>query len=244
MPKGLVQSAPISSRILENERQVSVYTPPGDLPDGGPYPLVVLLDGFDFHRIVDAPTIVDNLVAAHRIRPPVVAMVENATQLSRFTEYMCNPSFADFLADELLPWLRARHDGVAAGASSVVIGGVSAGGLAAAHTAWSRPDAFGAALSMSGAFPYAPIGDSEDEWLTRQIAAADRRAVRWWMNVGVLERHPEAEEQVTMVGSNRHLRTVLVAKGYDTRYTEYSGGHEWLNWQATLPLALEDLLGS
>jgi enterochelin esterase-like enzyme len=243
-PAGSVHSDPMRSRILGNERQVSVYTPPGYRPDGGPYPLVVLLDGFDFHRIVDAPTIVDNLVADHRIAAPVLAMVENATKLSRFDEYMCNASFADCLADELLPWVRARYEAVTAEADSVIVGGVSAGGLAAAHAAWSRPDAFGVVLSMSGAFPFAPAGDAEDEWLARQIAATEPRPVRWWMNVGVLERHPDADEQVTMIGANRHLNTVLGAKGYDTRYSEYSGGHEWLNWQATLPNALQDLLGA
>jgi enterochelin esterase-like enzyme len=204
----------------------------------------VLLDGFDFHRVVDAPTIVDNLVAEQRIRAPVVAMVENATQLSRFEEYMCNASFADFLADELLPWARDRYPAIAPDAGSVIIGGVSAGGLAAAHALWSRPDSFGVALSMSGAFPYTPPGDVEDEWLTRQIATTERRPVRWWMNVGLLERHPDADEQVTMLSSSRHLRTVLAAKGYEVQYSEYSGGHEWVNWQATLPQALEDLLGT
>jgi enterochelin esterase-like enzyme len=219
-----------------------VYTPPGYRPDGGPYPLVVLLDGLDFHRIVDAPTIVDNLVAEQRIRPPVVAMVENATALSRFDEYFCNASFAAFLADELLPWVRGAYDGVASDPGSTIVGGVSAGGIAAAHVAWSRPDAFGTALSMSGAFPYAPTGDVEDEWLARQIAAAERRPVRWWINVGTLECHPDAGEQVTMVSASRHLRTVLSAKGYAVQYSEYSGGHEWVNWQATLPHALTDLL--
>ncbi len=243
VPAGSVHQAAVKSRILENERQVSVYTPPGYQPGSGPYPLVVLLDGLDFQRVVDTPTIVDNLVAAQRIRPPVVAMVENATALSRFDEYFCNASFADFLADELLPWVRRGYDGVASGPGSVIVGGVSAGGIAAAHTAWSRPDAFGTAMSMSGAFPYAPPGDVEDEWLTRQIAAADRRPVRWWMNVGVLECEPSSEAQVTMLGANRHLRTVLGAKGHDVRYSEYSGGHEWLNWQATLPQALIDLIG-
>jgi enterochelin esterase-like enzyme len=47
-----------------------------------------------------------------------------------------------------------------------------------------------------------------------------------------------------MVSSNRHLRTVLEAKGYDTWYSEYSGGHDYAGWQAALPQALMDLLGT
>ena len=244
VPTGSVEREPVESRVLGNERQLSVYTPPGYRPDGGSYPLVVLLDGREFYRVVDAPTIVDNLVAEHRIRPPVLAMVENATELSRFSEYFCNASFAEFLADELLPWVRARYGAVASDAGSVIVGGVSAGGLAAAHAAWSRPDTFGAVLSLSGAFFYAKPGDVEGEWLTRQIAAAERRPVRWWTNVGVLESHPAADAQVTMVGANQHLRTVLAAKGYHTWYSEYSGGHDYASWRAALPQALADLLGT
>jgi enterochelin esterase family protein len=193
VPAGSVVRESVESRVLGNERQVWLYTPPGYRPDGGPYPLVVLLDGRELHRVVEAPTIADNLVAENRIRPPVLAIVENATELSRFTEYFCSDSFTEFLTDELLPWVRARCGAIASDAGSVVIGGVSAGGLASAHAAWSRPDRFGAVVSLSGAFSYAKSGDVEGEWLTRQIAAAERRPVRWWTNVGDLERKPNAD---------------------------------------------------
>lgn len=242
VPSGSVESHRIESRGLGNERGLSVYLPPGYRPDGGPYRLVVLLDGREIRHVLDAPTIVDNLLAEGRIPPVLLAMVENPDELSRLHEYPCNAAFSDFLAGEVLPWVRSRHGGIASEPGSVVVGGVSHGGLAAAHAAWTHPDDFGAVLSLSGSFWYAPDGAVEYEWLTCQIAAGERRPLRWWMNVGTLERQTIADAGVSMVSSNRHLRTVLQAKGYDVAYSEYSGGHDFAGWRAALPGALVELL--
>ncbi|WP_242516330.1 alpha/beta hydrolase [Sorangium cellulosum] len=88
----------------------------------------------------------DNLVAARAIVPPVVAFVRNApsSQIvrTRIAETACNPAFAAMLADELLPMLRARYP-VSADPDRVVLAGDSYTGLAAAHAALERPDAFG-----------------------------------------------------------------------------------------------------
>lgn len=242
VPSGSVVPHRIESRGLGNERGLSVYLPPGYRPDGGPYPLVVLLDGRELHRVVDAPTIVDNLLAEGSIPPPVLAMVENPDELSRLREYACNAAFGDFLAGELLPWLRSHYGGLAPEAKSVVVGGMSFGGLAGAHAGWAHPDAFGAVLSMSGSFWYAPDGEGELEWLTRQVAAGERLPMRWWLSVGTLERQVMEEAGVSMVASNRHLRTVLQVKGCEVHYSEYSGGHDFAGWRAALPTALVDLL--
>jgi enterochelin esterase family protein len=45
-----------------------------------------------------------------------------------------------------------------------------------------------------------------------------------------------------MVHVNRHVRDVLIAKGYDVTYREISGGHDPYNWETALPAALTSLL--
>jgi enterochelin esterase family protein len=41
----------------------------------------------------------------------------------------------------------------------------------------------------------------------------------------------------------RHLRTVLIAKGYDVTYHEAAGGHEWPTFRRSYAKGLETLLG-
>lgn len=45
-----------------------------------------------------------------------------------------------------------------------------------------------------------------------------------------------------MVASNRHLRDVLLARGYDLTYWEFTGVHSDLNWQDRLARGLTTLL--
>jgi enterochelin esterase family protein len=45
------------------------------------------------------------------------------------------------------------------------------------------------------------------------------------------------------VAQNRHLRDVLLAKGYRVSYQEYSGGHSYVSWRGSLADGLVDLAG-
>jgi enterochelin esterase family protein len=42
----------------------------------------------------------------------------------------------------------------------------------------------------------------------------------------------------------RHMRDVLLAKGYEVHYHEFSGAHNPMNWPDSLPLGLMALLGT
>ncbi len=44
--------------------------------------------------------------------------------------------------------------------------------------------------------------------------------------------------------TNRHLRDVLLAKGYEVHYQEFAGGHDYLSWRGTLADGLILLIGN
>ncbi len=234
----------LASEILGNERVVSVYTPPVE----GPHPLVILLDGESWVRVARLPAALHALMAEGAMAPAVVAFVENTAAGDRMGEMSCNPALTRMLTDELLPLLRSRHDLT----GEVLLGGDSLGGMAAVFAAHERPDVFGSVLSISGShwWGYLPEPggwgrDGEPEWLTRQIAAAPPAPTRFWIDVGRLETGASPlSPGVDQRAANRHLRTVLVAKGHDVTYYEAPGGHEFATFRRSAVKGLLTLLGA
>ncbi|MGH3374475.1 MAG: alpha/beta hydrolase-fold protein, partial [Actinoallomurus sp.] len=134
------------SDVLGNERTVAVYTPAGT----GPYPLVVLLDGESWVSVARLHAALARLMGDGTIAPAVVAFVANPAEgmTARMKEMACDPDLTRMLTEELLPLLRSAYDL----SESVIVGGNSLGGLAAAFAALERPDVFGGVLSVSGSF--------------------------------------------------------------------------------------------
>lgn len=231
--RGAVDQHRVASELLGNERLVYTYTPPG-YDAAQAYPLVVCFDGSAFvsDAYVPLPTVLDNLIAEGRI-PPVVAVLPGSLDSeTRMRELVLHQPFVDFLVEELLPWARERLS-FSDDPSQTLVGGVSAGGLAAAHAALRRPDRFGLVLSMSGSFQRPLAGE---------YARADRLPIRFYLDAGRLETSAFFEFG-PLLHANRHLRDVLIAKGYDVTYREFPGGHDFLWWRETVADGLAALLG-
>jgi enterochelin esterase-like enzyme len=110
--------------------------------------LLVVFDGFASLRVIPTPTILDDLLADGRIPPMVGVLIESP---DRNVDLPCSAPFADFLVDELLPWLQ-EHYAVTSDPERVVVAGSSYGGLAAASAGFRHPEVFGTVLSQSGAY--------------------------------------------------------------------------------------------
>jgi enterochelin esterase-like enzyme len=231
-PKGTVAQKKLRSNILNNERTVWVYTPPGFTASGERYPFLVVFDGGVYVNTVPVPVILDNLIAKKRIPPMVAIMIGNASATSRATELPCSDPFADFLAKEAVSWMRDNYHATS-DAARTFIGGSSYGGLASVYAALRHPEIFGNVLSQSGSFWWAPDDDPEAEWLTRQFVASPKLPVRFFLEIGLMEAGPTPHNGPSQVVVNRHMRDVLTAKGYTVRYREFNGGHEYLNWRGS-----------
>lgn len=242
-------------------RDLTVWTPPSAGSDATGLPVVLLLDGEEFAgESFDAVSIFDNLAASGQVRDFIGVLMHNATATSRTSEYPCNQQFADHVADQVLPPLRSEF-GIGERPADVVVGGFSYGGLAADWLALTRPDTFGAALSLSASLWWGkrPTGaapddlsvgrDDRPEWLTRNCpAAADHGTPgpRFWIEVGTLEADPipfaDGSSQLT---ANRAFVNSLQQHGYQVLdYREVSGGHDYLHWRRILPDGLIALLSA
>ncbi|MGH3131360.1 MAG: alpha/beta hydrolase, partial [Gaiellaceae bacterium] len=231
-PAGTTELHRFRSEILDNERRVYVYTPPGFDRAGDAYPLLVVFDGWAYVELIPAPTILDNLIAAGRIPPLVAVLPDSLSQEARDRELPCHPPFVEFLTGELLPWARERWHATDDPARTTVAGS-SYGGLAAAFAALSRPDVFGNVLSQSGSFGWRPDGGDEPDWLIGQFEATERLPLRFSLDAGLLE-EGRPRGWASILEANRRLRGVLEAKGYPVAYAEYAGGHDYICWAGTL----------
>lgn len=239
VPAGSVEEHQFRSAILGNERRVWVYTPAGYGARDAPAHLLVMFDGWSaVHR---QPTFaqLNNLHSSGRIEPTVAVLIDT---VDRPAELGCSGRFTDFLADELLPWI-GKHYSVTRDPRETIVSGGSRGGLAAACASLWRPRVFGNVFSENGQFTW-KAGDSELEeenartdadygWVMGQYAKQPRQPVRLYLSIGRFDRGGD----YPLLLANRHLRDVLLAKGYSVEYWEVSGGHEDVN-----PMLAEMLL--
>ena len=262
--EGRVEKQTIKSAIQKIDRPVSVYTPANYKADGPPNALLILFDGEDLsddgqYRV----TTLNNLIAASKIPPTVAVFVENVPR-RRLVDLVASDEFADFMANELVPWIRSHYN-VTKDPKQTVLTGYSAGGLASAYVALRHPEVFGNVLSQSGAFWWSfehnggvcgsrcpesggRGGDdsrdatTEGNIMVKQILASPKLPLRFYLAVGTFEYDRNGGGGEILEGT-RHLRDVLLAKGYQVHYQQFVGGHDGLSWRGTLADGLIALLG-
>ncbi|MFT4039402.1 MAG: alpha/beta hydrolase-fold protein [Thermomicrobiales bacterium] len=249
VPHGAVTEQRFASARLGNERAIWVYTPPGYAATDTPAHLLVQTDGDECVAAMDLPHVLDNLHAAGAIPPTVAVFVDN---VDRGAELPCNPAFADMVADELIPWMRARYR-IAPSKDAVIMAGQSYGGLAATWAGLTRPDAIGNVIGHSSSFWWSPAAGRDDdklplgvvserEWLIHHVARMNRVPTRFYLAAGALETESDRHE-ASLVNGNRFMHDVMLAKGYDVTYREFPGAHDWFIWGEELGPALIHLLG-
>lgn len=239
---GRIEAHVLFDSSFQRARHVWVYTPPGYDPGRpAPYPLIVAFDGAEYRDTMPLPRILDTLLWAGQAPAFVAVLIDDSSAAVRIAELGNSTRMVEFLAAQLVPWVR-RGWHVTADPHRVMVTGSSAGGLSAAFVAFARPDLFGNVWSQSGAFWRGPEGSNTApwEWLTQEVAASPRKDVRFFLDVGELEDH------ATLGGSgpnfrdaNRRFRDALRAKGYDVTYTEVPGGNhapQW--WRLRLPAGI------
>jgi len=250
IPAGKVDKHKIASDLLKNERNLSVYTPRDYRANARPYALLVLFDEGAYLNNVPTPVILDNLIAAGKIPPMVAVLIANPSQDTRNKELPPNPQFADFLATELLPWIHAHYT-VTSDPKLTTIAGSSYGGIAATYAGLRHSEVFGNVLCQSGSFWWAPDhGASPDSdattetgWLAKEFIKSPKLPLRFWMDAGVFEVDSRGNGGAILEPS-RHMRDVLLAKGYEVHYQQFNSGHDYLNWRGTLADGLIALVGT
>ena len=202
---------------------VYLYQPPVKIP----VPLVVVYDGPDYLKRACLNIIVDNLIAANRIRPFAMAMVQNGGR-ARGLEYSCSDATLGFVFECVIPLAQEHLTLIPPGGEPYGILGASMGGLMALYTGMRMPQVFGKVLSQSGSFT--PL---EHELVVMDlINYVPPPAIDIWMDAGRYE---------WLLDDNRKMFSLLKEKKYKVRYHEFSGGHNYTAWRDDIWRGLEAL---
>jgi enterochelin esterase-like enzyme len=212
---------------LGKRRDLWLYQPP--TPD--PVPLLVVYDGTDYYRRARLNVIVDNLIARQQMAPVAMAMIDHAGEY-RFAEYHA-PEATLFTVARVYEIARTHLNllDISEHHTEYGVMGASLGGLMALYTGVRMPQYVGKVLSQAGGFDICPAPRVES-LMHQLVRLLPTQPLRIWQDCGTLD---------WLLESNRAMRTVLEAKGYDLTYREYNAGHNFTAWRDVLPEALTTL---
>jgi enterochelin esterase-like enzyme len=204
-------------------RSVTLYKPAVKQP----VPLVVVFDGPDYLKRGKLNVIVDNMIAAKRVRPFAMALVQNGGQ-ARGVEYACSEATLAFVFECVIPLAQENLTLTPPGGEPYGVLGASLGGLMAMYTGMRLPQVFGKVLSQSGVFI-----TPEHEFVVVDLARhAPRNDIAIWMDVGRYE---------GLLDGNREMYALLQEKEFNVKYHEFTGGHNYTSWRDDIWRGLEAL---
>lgn len=237
--------------IVPYQRRVTVYVP-SQYVAGTPAPFFVSQDSLGSSMI---PTILDNMIADHRLPAMVAVLIDSggsdAQGSERGLEYdTLSGGYAEFIEYEVLPRISKEYgvtftkdpDG------RMTMGG-SSGAACAFTMAWYHPDLYHRVLSYSGTYvnqqwppdPLTPHGAWE--YHEHLIPQSKRKPIRIWMHVSEQDlryRDPESTLHNWPL-ANVRMAAVLKAKGYHYQFV-FSRDSVHVDGKVvaqTLPSALE-----
>ena len=115
--------------------------------------------------------------------------------------------------------------------------------LGTESSSYRHPETFGNVLSQSGSYWWTPPPDpgkpdtftpgADPGYVGQLFINSPKLPLRFYLDAGSLEWDRDVDGSSILV-TNRHLRDVLRAKGYEVFYQEFQGGHDYLSWRGTI----------
>jgi enterochelin esterase family protein len=235
VPHGAVESVNYYSSSLGRFRRMHIYTPPGYENNQQKYPIFYLLHGAgdsddSWTSVGRANVILDNLIAAGKVKPMVVVMPAGHTSAMsgmRAPAAAGGPPprdefFEDFCND-LMPYAE-KHYRVMTDRSHRAIAGLSMGGAQTLNIAFSHLNEF----AYIGVFSSGILGNAgTSKWETDHSADLDNASLKKglkliWFSTGKDDR---------LITNSRSTVDLLKKHGFDATFQESQGAHTWLNWR-------------
>jgi enterochelin esterase family protein len=225
VPHGAVTYHVYHSDVLQGEREICVYTPPG-FDRGKKYPVLYLLGGsgeLAYSWATDGRVgfMMDNLLAEGKAVPMIIAMPNNQVihrSSANHTE-LSYKLFEEELRKQIVPFVERNYP-VRQDRKGCALAGLSMGGRHAQFVGWKCLDLFASFGILSG-------GDLETEKLSADFLndpQTNRKIDYLFVGQGT---HEEIPGTRTLA-----LRDALVK--HNIKHEYYAGGdgaHDWSTWR-------------
>jgi enterochelin esterase-like enzyme len=235
VPHGTLHRHLYKSTVGDDERNFTVYTPPGyDPASHKRYPVLYLLHGYTDDDTAWAQTgraniILDNLIARGQAKPMIVVMPlgYGDTDVLKFIGKIDeNPiwqknldRFTDSLLDEVMPQVEKEYH-VANGPKNTAIAGLSMGGAESLITGLNHLDRFG----WIGAFSTGGLNDYPTRFPALNFDD-NKKIHSLWIACG----HEDG-----LFKSNRQLCSWLDSKNVQYTWVQMRGIHSYRVWRPFL----------
>lgn len=258
VPHGEVRAVSYYANALKQMRRMQVYTPPGYEQGSARYPVLYLISGGGdddtaWPTIGRAGFILDNLLAAGKIKPMIVVMpnsnltlpgvpavplgaaargLDAAGLAARMaTISKLHDAFGEELLKDVLPLVEQRYR-VLNDAQHRAIAGMAMGGAEALRIAPSHLDmfayigVFSEGLKQGPGAAVAPDFEQRNAAFFSNAARTNEQLKVFWISVG---KNDEAIQD-----GAKMLSDVLNKRGIRHEFHETAGGHTWINWRHNL----------
>ncbi len=252
VPHGDVRSVWYYSTTRKQMRRMHVYTPPGyDPGTATKYPVLYLMHGggdedSSWSTIGRAGFILDNLLAAGKIKPMLVVMPNGSVSLPGVSPLgvpaltpeaqaariagisMLHDAFVEDLLGNIIPTVERRYR-VFTDRSHRAMAGLSMGGAQTLRVAPSRLDLFAYigvfSMGLQTGRDQGVAGDFEQRnaKFFADPAATNRMLKLFWIGVG--------SNDLVVTDGPRKLDQLLTQRGINHQFHQSEGGHTWINWR-------------
>lgn len=256
VPHGEVRAVWYESKTLAGPRRMHVYTPPGYEQSTAKYPVLYLIHGggdddSGWSTIGRAGFILDNLLAAGKIKPMIVVMPngsislpgvpsplaggrattpeQQAARIARISRL--HDAFVSDLLTSIIPYVDSTYR-VLRDREHRAMAGLSMGGAETLRAAPSNLDTFAYIGVFSMGLQLGSNSGVQSDFVERNAAffadpeKTNRMVKLFWIGVGKDDR--------TVTDGPKRLSDTLKQHNIRHEFHETEGGHTWINWRLYL----------
>ena len=238
IPHGALSQRFYYSKVLQKTQRMQIWTPSGFEKIGTKMPVLYLIHGGgdndrSWSEVGCACNILDNLMAAGKIKPMVVVMPDGSIPTNKMLDRPV--LFAKLLMKDIIPFVESNYK-VYTDSEHRAIMGLSMGGLETLEAIMTYPDAFGYVCPLSSGWWLSK------EWIEKRMISDNKEARIARINKIASKLNSSLKLLYFTQGGPEDLaysngmETLKIFKdaGVKFQYSESPGGHTWKVWRKNL----------